>query len=56
MVRSPSGPASTTRALSATITGTRSLDCTAQQRGLEGATQQVSPSFFMQKLMAFRHS
>ena len=33
----------------ATITGALSLDCTAQQRGLDGATQQISPSFFMQK-------
>jgi hypothetical protein len=40
----------------ATITGAQSLDCTAQQRGLEGATQQTSPSFFMQKLIPFRHS
>ena len=56
MVRSPSGPASTTRASSATSTGAVSVDDTAQQRGLDGATQQVSPSFFMQKSIAFRHS
>ncbi len=40
----------------ATITGAQSLDWTAQQRGLDGATQQISPSFFMQKWIALRHS
>ena len=30
-------------------------DDTAQQRGLPGATRQMSPSFFMQKPIAFRH-
>jgi hypothetical protein len=33
----------------ATMTGAMSDELTAQQRGLEGATQQMSPSFFMQK-------
>ena len=31
-------------------------DDTAQQRGLPGATRQMSPSFFMQKPIARRHS
>jgi hypothetical protein len=38
------------------MSGTSSELCTAQQRGLEGATQQILPSFFMQKSMDFRHS
>jgi len=29
---------------------------TAQQRGLPGATRQMSPSFFRQKPIDFRHS
>ncbi len=56
MVRSPSGPTSTNSALRATVTGAVSLEFTAQHRGLDGATQQIAPSFFMQKSMAFRHS
>jgi hypothetical protein len=40
----------------ATITGATSEEFTAQQRGDEGATQQIAPSFFMQKSIAFRHS
>ena len=36
--------------------GAVSVDDTARQRGLEVATQQVRPSFFMQKSMALRHS
>jgi hypothetical protein len=37
-------------------TGAQSEELTAQQRELEGATQQISPSFFMQKWIAFRQS
>jgi hypothetical protein len=33
-----------------------SVEETATHFGLLGATQQVTPSFFMQKLMALRHS
>ena len=33
-----------------------SADCTARHRGEPGATQQISPSFFMQKSIACRHS
>jgi hypothetical protein len=40
----------------ATATGAPSDDCTAQHRRLDGATQQMAPSFFMQKSMALRHS
>ena len=36
--------------------GAVSDDETAQQRGLLGATRQMSPSFFKQKPAAFRHS
>ena len=36
--------------------GALSVDETARQRLLDGATQQVSPSFFMQKSIALRHS
>jgi hypothetical protein len=36
--------------------GAVSEDDTAQQRELLGATKQMSPSFFMQKLTALRHS
>ena len=36
--------------------GAVSDDDTAQHRELPGATRQISPSFFMQKLTAFRHS
>ena len=54
--RSPCGPASTTLAPSAIATGAVSDDETAQQRGLLGATRQMSPSFFMQKPIDRRHS
>ena len=55
-VRSPSGPVSTTVAPSAIITGAVSEEETATHRGLQGATRQTSPSRFMQKPMARRHS
>ena len=54
--RSPSSPASTTVAPSAIAIGAVSDEDTAQQRGLLGATRQMSPSFLMQKPIAFRHS
>ena len=38
------------------MTGATSDELTAQQRGDEGATQQMAPSFFMQKSIDFRHS
>ena len=50
------GPTSRYSAPIATITGATSEELTAQQRGDDGATQQIAPSFFMQKSMAFRHS
>jgi hypothetical protein len=56
MRRMPRSLASVTSAPIATATGAPSDDCTAQQRGLDGATQQIFPSFFMQKSIAFRHS
>jgi hypothetical protein len=36
--------------------GAVSDDDTAQQRGLLGATRQITPSFFMQKPIDSRHS
>jgi hypothetical protein len=36
--------------------GAVSVDETAMHLGLPVATQQISPSFFLQKLIAFRHS
>ncbi len=54
-MRRPAGPASRTVAPRLHSTGAVSEDDTAQQRGLPGATRQISPSFFMQKLTAFRH-
>jgi hypothetical protein len=36
--------------------GAVSDEDTAQQRGLLGATRQMSPSFFRQNPAAFRHS
>src|SRR5213078_2818581 len=48
MRRSPAVDASVTSAPSAHRTGAVSDDDTAQHRGELGATQQVSPSFFMQ--------
>ena len=54
--RSPLGPTSRNSAPRATMTGATSDELTAQQRGLEGATQQIWPSFFMQKSIALRHS
>ena len=56
IVRSPRGETRRTEAFSAHRTGAVSLDCTAQQRSLDGATQQISPSHFMQKSTARRHS
>jgi hypothetical protein len=38
------------------MTGAKSDEVTAQQRGDDGATQQMWPSFFMQKSIALRHS
>ena len=55
MVRSPAGPASRTLAPRLQSAGAVSEEDTAQQRGLPGATRQISPSFFMQKSTAFRH-
>jgi len=55
-VRSPPAPTSRTRAPSAHSTGAVSDDDTAQHRELPGATRQMSPSFFMQKPIALRHS
>ncbi len=55
-MRSPRAETRRTRAPSAASIGAVSVDDTARQRGLEVATQQVSPSFFMQKLIALRHS
>jgi hypothetical protein len=40
----------------AIATGAVSDDETAQQRGLPGATRQMSPSFLRQKPADFRHS
>ena len=54
--RSPSGPVRLTTPSRAMAIGAVSLDDTAQQRGLLGATRQMSPSFFMQNPAAFRHS
>jgi hypothetical protein len=56
IVRSPEGPTRRTRAPTLHSAGAVSDDDTAQQRGLDGATRQMSPSFFMQKPIAFRHS
>ncbi len=55
MTRSPAGPSNRTVAPRLHRAGAVSEDDTAQQRGLPGATRQISPSFFMQKLTAFRH-
>src|SRR5205085_4049318 len=55
MTRSPVGPTSRTFAPRLQATGAVSDDDTAQHRGLPGATRQISPSFFMQKPIAFRH-
>ncbi len=52
----PSLPASETSAPSAMSAGAVSVDETARHFGLDVATQQVLPSFFMQKSIAFRHS
>ena len=53
--RSPSGPQSRAVAPRLQSTGAVSDEDTAQQRGLPGATRQMSPSFFRQKPIAFRH-
>ena len=55
-VRSPEGPARRTLAPRLHRAGAVSEDDTAQHRELPGATRQMSPSFFMQKPIAFRHS
>ena len=55
MTRSPFGPTNLTFAPRLQSTGAVSEEDTAQQRWLPGATRQISPSFFMQKLTAFRH-
>ena len=47
---------SVTLAPSAISAGAVSVEDTARHFGLEVATQHVSPSFFMQKSIAFRHS
>ena len=54
MVRSPLALTSLRRARRATATGAVSELDTAQQRRLFGATQQIAPSFFMQKSMLLR--
>ena len=54
--RSPRADTSRTRAPSACSIGAVSVDDTARHFGLDVATQQVSPSFFMQKSIALRHS
>ena len=54
--RSPSGPTRRYFAPSAIMTGTPSLELTAQHLGLPGAVQHVSPPHFRQWLMARRHS
>ena len=56
MVRLPSIPVSSTVAPRAIAIGAVSELDTAQQRELPGATRQMSPSFFKQKPIAFRHS
>ena len=56
MSRSPLGPASLTWAPRLQSMGAVSEEDTAQQRELPGATRQMSPSFFMQKSTALRHS
>src|SRR5437879_13326477 len=53
-VRSPLALTSFNAARKATATGAVSELETAQQRGLFGATQQIAPSFFMQKSMLLR--
>ena len=54
MLRSPLALTSFNRARNATATGAVSELETAQQRRLLGATQQMAPSFFMQKSMLLR--
>ena len=51
-----SADTSETRAPSAMSAGAVSVEETARHLGLPVATQHVSPSFFMQKSIAFRHS
>ena len=48
MRRSPAAERRVTSAPSAQSTGAVSVEVTAQQREEPGATQQISPSFFMQ--------
>ena len=54
--RVPSADTSVTRAPSAISAGAVSVEETARHVGLDVATQQLSPSFFMQKSIALRHS
>ena len=54
--RSPWAETSRTLAPSEISAGAQSVDEVATQRLLAVATQQVSPSFFRQKSIAFRHS
>ena len=56
IVRAPSALARLICAPSASSAGAVSVEETARHFGLDVATQQVSPSFFMQKSIAFRHS
>jgi hypothetical protein len=56
MRRDPAALVNVTLASSAIRAGAVSVDETARHFGLEVATQHVSPSFFMQKSIAFRHS
>ena len=56
MSRVPDAETSRTVAPSAINAGAESVDDTARQWSLEVATQHVSPSFFMQKLIDWRHS
>ena len=53
---SPEAETSLTFAESTRSAGAQSVDYIATQRLLAVATQQMSPSFFMQKSIALRHS
>ena len=55
MTRSPAALTRRTFASRAITTGARSEDEMAQHFEPPGATQHTSPSFFMQKLIDFRH-
>ncbi len=54
MVRSPSGPASSTSAPSSSNAGGVSPEKAAQQKVPPGATWQTVPSFLRQKSLAWR--